>query len=403
MIQFAQPAFLWALAALALPIGIHLLSRKEGKVIRIGSLRHLHETSTQQFRGIRLNEILLLALRCLLLTLFVLMLSGLHWRNERAQRWVLVEEGLDERPDIKTKIDSLVSQGFEAHQWGKGFPAVENKKAHAPADQWQLIHELSVKKLEKAIIFSHARVNDFTGMRAAVPEFVTWVTVPQNADEFIAYAIRKGESTQLRQGYSNESKMYFVTRDESSLPDSVQIESPETISIVIAADRGYGRDQRVVNAALDAISNLLPVHLEITAQAPETLNSPKGNWLIWLSEKETPVVDMSVIKLNESSSEELIEQSGPAQWTINRRLTVDVALKENLTVQLAELIVPRQKYSEPLATHDRRVMPDSLILAGMTSGMSGAEAEEIPPATWLVILFLITLIIERMIAYQRNQ
>ncbi|MBP9924506.1 MAG: BatA domain-containing protein, partial [Cyclobacteriaceae bacterium] len=75
MIQFAQPIFLWALTALAIPIGIHLLSRKEGKVVKMGSLRHLRETSTQQFKGIKLNELLLLALRCLLIILFVGLLA----------------------------------------------------------------------------------------------------------------------------------------------------------------------------------------------------------------------------------------------------------------------------------------------------------------------------------------
>jgi hypothetical protein len=77
MIQFAQPIFLWALTALAVPIGIHLLSRKEGKVVKMGSLRHLRETSTKQFKGIKLNELLLLALRCLLIILFVSLLAGL--------------------------------------------------------------------------------------------------------------------------------------------------------------------------------------------------------------------------------------------------------------------------------------------------------------------------------------
>ena len=64
--QFAQPIFLWALAGLSVPIAIHLLSKKEGKVIRLGSLRHVREKSTQQFKSIRLNEWLLLALRCLI-------------------------------------------------------------------------------------------------------------------------------------------------------------------------------------------------------------------------------------------------------------------------------------------------------------------------------------------------
>ena len=68
--QSAQPIMLWALAGLSIPIAIHLLSRKEGKVIYLGSLRHLRETSTQQFRGIKLNEILLLVLRSLWTALY---------------------------------------------------------------------------------------------------------------------------------------------------------------------------------------------------------------------------------------------------------------------------------------------------------------------------------------------
>ena len=40
----------------AVPVAIHLLSRKEGKVIKVGSLRHLRETTTRQFRSLKPNE-----------------------------------------------------------------------------------------------------------------------------------------------------------------------------------------------------------------------------------------------------------------------------------------------------------------------------------------------------------
>ncbi|MEJ0032271.1 MAG: BatA domain-containing protein [Bacteroidota bacterium] len=73
---FVNPSYLWALASLAIPIAIHLLSRKEGKVIRVGSLRHVEESNTSQFKSIRLNEILLLLLRCLMISLVVLFMSG---------------------------------------------------------------------------------------------------------------------------------------------------------------------------------------------------------------------------------------------------------------------------------------------------------------------------------------
>lgn len=50
MMQLTQSVWLWGLMALALPIAIHLLSRKEGRVVPVGSLRHLRETTSQQFR-----------------------------------------------------------------------------------------------------------------------------------------------------------------------------------------------------------------------------------------------------------------------------------------------------------------------------------------------------------------
>src|SRR6187401_594471 len=100
---FANPIWLWALAGLLIPIGIHLLSRKEGQVIRIGSLRHLQETNTQQFKGIRLNEIVLLILRCTLIILFVLLMSGLSFErvNKSEAKWVVIEKGLENIREVQ--------------------------------------------------------------------------------------------------------------------------------------------------------------------------------------------------------------------------------------------------------------------------------------------------------------
>src|SRR4051812_887055 len=103
----ANPIFLWALAGLSIPVAIHLLSRKEGKILKLGSLRHVQETSTQQFRGIRLNEISLLLLRCALIAIFGLMLAGVFLTVPNNTKWVLVEKGLQAQPRINTMIDSL--------------------------------------------------------------------------------------------------------------------------------------------------------------------------------------------------------------------------------------------------------------------------------------------------------
>src|SRR4051812_18737531 len=103
----ANPIFLWCLAGLAIPLTIHLLSRKEGKIVKLGSIRHVQESSTRQFRGIRLNEILLLVLRSALIVVFTLILSGLLFPGARSTKWVVVEKGLEAQPRVTAAIDSL--------------------------------------------------------------------------------------------------------------------------------------------------------------------------------------------------------------------------------------------------------------------------------------------------------
>src|SRR3990170_3028711 len=111
--QFTNPIWLWALTGLLIPIGIHLLSRTEGKIIKIGSIRHLEATSTKRFKSIRLNELILLTLRCLLIIAFALLLSGLHLPGvEKKSKWLYVEKGLLHDPEFSFVIDSLRENGF---------------------------------------------------------------------------------------------------------------------------------------------------------------------------------------------------------------------------------------------------------------------------------------------------
>ncbi|MPR34067.1 BatA domain-containing protein [Salmonirosea aquatica] len=73
--QFLQPLFLWGILAVAIPIALHFWHRKKGTVIAWAATRFLFEKSQQPQRGFRLDQILLLILRCVLLILVALLLS----------------------------------------------------------------------------------------------------------------------------------------------------------------------------------------------------------------------------------------------------------------------------------------------------------------------------------------
>ena len=73
--QFLQPALLWGALAVAIPIALHFWHQKKGTVIAWAAMRFLLEKSQQSRRGLRLDQILLLTLRCLIFLLLVFLLS----------------------------------------------------------------------------------------------------------------------------------------------------------------------------------------------------------------------------------------------------------------------------------------------------------------------------------------
>src|SRR6185295_595555 len=70
--SFLNPAFLWALPAAAIPIIIHLLSRRRLPEVRFPTTQFLRDLEPQEIRRLRLRELLLLILRTLAILLLVL-------------------------------------------------------------------------------------------------------------------------------------------------------------------------------------------------------------------------------------------------------------------------------------------------------------------------------------------
>jgi hypothetical protein len=72
---FLQPYMLWGMLAVAIPVAIHFWYQKRGKTIEWAAMRWLGEQTTLQHRGLRLNEVWLMILRCLVVLLLAFVLS----------------------------------------------------------------------------------------------------------------------------------------------------------------------------------------------------------------------------------------------------------------------------------------------------------------------------------------
>ena len=83
-LDFANPALLGALALAALPLIIHLISRRVARDQRFAALAFIRKASKRRSRNIRLRQLLLLLLRTLLIALLVLAMSQLLLRPDQA-------------------------------------------------------------------------------------------------------------------------------------------------------------------------------------------------------------------------------------------------------------------------------------------------------------------------------
>ncbi len=410
--SFVNPSWLWALSALLVPLTIHLLSRKEGKVIPVGSLRHLKDANTQQFKSLRLNEILLFILRCLLIILVVFFISGLQKQKSTQQNWVMLEEDLKDNPQAKSLADSLIKEGFELHELSTN----SSNPAIANTSYWSLSEQLQIQGISEAVIISSARASDFKGARVQRPASVQWITLPVIPKDYLIAATQKTkDSVSIRTGSLQNESTHYTSNAASVFPgqkifktntDSITINSPDTITITLASDADFSYDRKIILASFYAIQKNGSAQLIIKESGTDILSKDiNSNWLIWLSEKPLPESNSSVIFYHTNSSTLLLQQQSNSTWQLSKRLNEEVALNENLVVELAKIISSDKEQWKIANKKDQRTMPEEMMWSA-PSGESkqGAIAFAFSPLdNVLIVLILLIWVAERMISYKRNQ
>lgn len=398
---WSNPILLWSLLGLSVPIAIHLLSRKEGQVIRLGSIRHVQETSTQQFKGIKLNELLLLAVRCTLIFVFCLLLSGLRCTGISNQKWVVVETGFKNDPVVTSAIDSLEKDGYQQHQLCEGFPAI-GSDCVSHLNYWELVEQLKEKNLADVVVLSSNRLENFRGKRVSLPSNIKWIAFPSDKIDFPVETVKiNNDSLYLRQGHSSTDQTFFTTEKMKTFPAPISASSPDSVHIAIVADDQHNYDRRILMASLSAIQKTFPIRMVVDeSKSPVSENC---DWIFWLPESRTQRKTFaSTVSMLPKSSDNLIERTGPKEWIFTERLNEEVALDQGLTVQLAHLIVPSIRQQEIARSNDRRTIPDSLAWSSQYQ-LPSASVITSEVDRFLIICLLVLLLFERIIAYRRNQ
>lgn len=249
MFGLLSPGWLAGLVSLAVPLALHLWSRRGGRPIRVGSIRLLQGAEPATKRSWAIQDAPLLLVRTATLSALVLALAGPYWTPSPSvpagRRWALVAT---EVAQPNALIDSLTRAGFDVHPLD-GAP---------PLGLWAALREAdrSAPRGTRFEVFAPDRLRYFRGERPAIAAALEW----------------------------------HVRPPRSHVTGAQPRAAIRPIAILADADRAD--DARYVAAALEtaALATGMPAVVTIAPPAavpPGDPTTPAG-WIVWLSSRPVP-------------------------------------------------------------------------------------------------------------------
>jgi hypothetical protein len=234
----------------------------------------------------------------------------------------------------------------------------------------------------------------------------TWC--PQKKNGFDSLNLKVGSLENGNTRHSTiKTKLTKADKYYKFKDDSVLVTSPDTVRILLAADPEFDYDRRIILASLKALENFLPATFRITQEGTDFKNQPgKNSWLIWLSEKESPSIPTKgKIVYKKTLSDKILQQQSADTWALTSRLNQDLALEDNLTLLLSEVLFPSTEEWRIANTKDQRVMPEQMMWNDFSDNARSSieNASLLPLEKPLILLFMFLLAVERLVSYKRNQ
>lgn len=325
MLQFAQPIWLYAMSGMVIPIAIHLWNVKQGKTLRVGSIALIEESSRQTSRNLKLTELLLLALRCLLIVLLSLLLAKPSWISANKKNgigWMLMQQSEVQRAyqQYPNLIDSLIREGYDFHfldpsftkeKWPSALKAASDTSAGRHHNYWSLLQALDTRLPAgaTAYIFARNMLRDLNGRRPALTHTINWLPIRTNqADSFqlVDAWTTADDSVHVVTAKSGDSILAYSQKvlAPGAMPvDGIQAQTgnngttvsykeqhltTDTSSMIITVFADKGRtDASYVIAAVNAIRLFTKKNIRIEVVSDAGKIPAFQHWLFWLS--ETPV------------------------------------------------------------------------------------------------------------------
>jgi hypothetical protein len=412
VIQFLNPIWLAAAAAVVVPVILHMWNDRRGKVLRIGSVALLAEGVQRMAWRRRVSQWLLLLVRCLLLVAVAMLLARPRFDfGVRVKGWVLTafQDGRVE--------DSLVKAGWERHifqdtnNYWEGFRLADRM---APAGV-------------AFYVLTPGLARRFVGEKPVTDREIRWDVAPPgdsvNRWTEAAWMI-SGDSVRVLEGFSRATGCWFNTKTASAPAGGVVVDT-SVYRVAIFADAAYQQDGRYVKAAVMALRDFSSRRIEIM----EGIGN-KADWLFWLSDRSLPDIQeyghvFQYMSGKDSGSGEVIWRDGYGRGVLVRegekygffgRLSPDwngLVWSADLPIWLERVFFARhgRAFAETSADKDLRMLdPQQIVplrgeadrdlagLRGMGGEGHGGPATDGGAEAFLLWIVIFLFILERILA-----
>jgi hypothetical protein len=282
MIGLLAPLGLLGLLAVAVPIIAHLVSRRAGRVVKVGSIRWMQESPAFQARSLKLHDFWLLVLRVVVVALLALALAGPYWRHRPAlvsgSEWLLVgpEVAFDATPS--PVLDSLARSVGEVHLLVPGLPR------WTPGDQAPLgaSSVLPVLPVLPALSASPASTDYWSLLKEAeqvAPPATRFVLLTSDRARYF-----RGQRPRLRAQV--QWRLVSVAASERAA-------NQDTRTVELYALPARRDDARYLVAALEAAAGQAGMRLRLLRRSPSSLGPPGeaatgSTWIVWLGGEPVP-------------------------------------------------------------------------------------------------------------------
>ena len=177
--SFLNSIAFWGLFSLVIPILIHLLSKRQQTKIYFGSNRFLEDKKTSSARSLQLNDIPLLLLRLLFLTVVIMAIANLVSKNNIISKLTYVEYKLATNQDYSSVIDDLKLE--ENIRYFTHNKSIESETVSYFPSAYTMIHHFNQSN-DSITVYTHSLDKHFIGSKVKPNQNIDWNIIPLKQD-----------------------------------------------------------------------------------------------------------------------------------------------------------------------------------------------------------------------------